>query len=1345
VKSISYLSRIVVAIFFTTVAPALFAQSCPIISTPVSPVTPGTTVSLNPGSCPIDTSPRLGCNRASGEDIFVWSPIGGAPPFNVPIAQSSATVTLNTPGNYTYRVNRQFAYTCPTNTGMTGGPPFEIVYALLGDTDITISVVPPLDITPDQFNFLLQVDQQRSSTCQATTTITGINAPSPVTAPAGVQFSIDGGAFLFGTGTINNGQNIAVRTGTAAGFSQTTKAIINIGAAGGIGGTNGELTCTTIAEDATPDAFSFNGQIGVTRSTLIVSNAQTITGINTSAPISVFGGEYSINGRAFTNAAGVINNGESVTVRHTSSASANANVQTQLIVGSLSAQFVSTTAAAIPDTAPDAFSFALLSGVAFATLQTSTAQTINGIDTPSPIFVTGGEYAISGGAFTTAAGTITNGQTVTARHVSAATPGTDVSTTINIGGVVGEFRSTTLGPDSTPNAFVFAAQTGVPRSTLVTSSAVTITGINVASAVSVAGGEYAIGAAAFTTAPGTINNGDTVRVRHTSAAGAGSTVLTTLVIGGVSSEFRSSTAGADTTPDAFTFAAQTGVALSTAITSNAQTIVGIDTPSPVSVVGGDYAINGGTFTNVTGTVNNNDSVQVRHTSAVAPLTDTNTTLTIGGVSAVFRSNTASVAPTQSPIIEIVSPVNGDQYVAPANILVRVEVSDPAGITQLRTLAIGLSGDRRSVAASALICIRPRAARCVVYTTSFTNVSQARYAVDAALTYLVGNAEAVVSAASVQLRVVGTTAPPLPSVVVSNIVLNGAAPILVPGGDIVVSVKAVDAAGTGVRGVALSWIISNVNLVGAQGQKRDTRKAVCAGVAGDAPNAGTLLTDALGKANFQFKASCVADGREITVSTNSNTPAIQQKFQLVGANQRASEVSLVNQVPGSTIIVTGATTLTAQTTNGATPVAGAFTVWSLSPPTAGTVTPRLQSDENGRAVNSVTLAANVTAATLLLCIENKTDRCKSYTLKAAATVLTAPVSAISAPIIQQAVTGTRVQLNQMTARMQQLRSEQSSDFYNGVGVSVPATRPSTDGSNSSDSATNDRPKEVSDKTAPRTASSKPWGSFSLGNIELSQRQGVDGFKVTTQGLTAGVDYRMAKSWVTGATLGYLRGDTDLNLAGKQKATGYSTGLFMQWTPESNVFANVAVNAGRGRYQISRTDVDGTLLSSSPKSEQLGIQSELGYMWNSGAGGLRAQPYLRAELTRANIDPIMETGGTGAIAIDAQKIRATTFAFGATVDRTFSTTSGVWIPSMRLELLNETRKQNDSFARLVNGSAVFVPLTVEPLDKQFGTFAFNLQWLTGISGVPISSFVGYEHTFGKSGFKNNRFLLGIKIPL
>ncbi len=95
----------------------------------------------------------------------------------------------------------------------------------------------------------------------------------------------------------------------------------------------------------------------------------------------------------------------------------------------------------------------------------------------------------------------------------------------------------------------------------------------------------------------------------------------------------------DTTPDQFRFDDQNNVAISTAITSNTIIVSGINAAANISVTGGTYSINGGAFTAIAGTVNNGDTVAVRHTSAATKRTDTDTTLTIGGISDTFTSTT----------------------------------------------------------------------------------------------------------------------------------------------------------------------------------------------------------------------------------------------------------------------------------------------------------------------------------------------------------------------------------------------------------------------------------------------------------------------------------------------------------------------------------------------------------------------------------------------------------------------------------------------------------------------------------------------------------------------------------
>lgn len=98
----------------------------------------------------------------------------------------------------------------------------------------------------------------------------------------------------------------------------------------------------------------------------------------------------------------------------------------------------------------------------------------------------------------------------------------------------------------------------------------------------------------------------------------------------------------DTTPDAFSFTDQTGVATSSTITSAAITVTGIDAAAAITITGGTYDINSsGTFVSTEGTVNNGDTVRARHTSSASYLTAVNTVVTIGGVSDTFTSTTRS--------------------------------------------------------------------------------------------------------------------------------------------------------------------------------------------------------------------------------------------------------------------------------------------------------------------------------------------------------------------------------------------------------------------------------------------------------------------------------------------------------------------------------------------------------------------------------------------------------------------------------------------------------------------------------------------------------------------------------
>lgn len=97
---------------------------------------------------------------------------------------------------------------------------------------------------------------------------------------------------------------------------------------------------------------------------------------------------------------------------------------------------------------PDAFTFTPEFNVPLNSINISNTITVSGIDDAVPITITGGEYSINGGAFTSAEGSVTNGQTITVKAVALAGTELTQNAEVDIGGVSGTYAVTTL-PDTT--------------------------------------------------------------------------------------------------------------------------------------------------------------------------------------------------------------------------------------------------------------------------------------------------------------------------------------------------------------------------------------------------------------------------------------------------------------------------------------------------------------------------------------------------------------------------------------------------------------------------------------------------------------------------------------------------------------------------------------------------------------------------------------------------------------------------------------------------------------------------------------------------------------------------------
>jgi hypothetical protein len=297
-------------------------------------------------------------------------------------------------------------------------------------------------------------------------------------------------------------------------------------------------------------AFNFTDVTNAALSTLTTASAITISGIPGGCPgeVTVSGQgspQISIAGGAW-GTSGMINNGETLAVRLTSSGStATAHVAT-IEVGST--QDTWSVATVGSDTTPNAFDFTPnVTNAALSTLTTASSVTITGINVGTTVSVSGTgspQISINGGAWVTS-GTITNGQTLAVRLTSSASFNTAHTATVDVGGVTDAWSVTTLAADTTPNAFDFTPNvTNAALSTLTTASSITISGINTTTPVSVSGTgspQISINGGAWVTS-GNITNGQTLAVRLTSSASTNTAHTATVDVGGVTDAWSVTTA-----------------------------------------------------------------------------------------------------------------------------------------------------------------------------------------------------------------------------------------------------------------------------------------------------------------------------------------------------------------------------------------------------------------------------------------------------------------------------------------------------------------------------------------------------------------------------------------------------------------------------------------------------------------------------------------------------------------------------------------------------------------------------------------------------------------------------------
>ena len=534
------------------------------------------------------------------------------------------------------------------------------------------------DTTPDSFSFDGETDSELSTEFTSNViTVAGIEAPSEISITGNGTLVVNDDDTFAGT-TVEVGDTVAVKLTASTEYDTTVSSTVTIG------GVSSTFSVRTRVADMTPDSFSFVAETGSEVDTEHTSNAITVSDIEASAAISVSGsGTLVVNGNDFSGT--TVEEDDTVAVKLTSSAEYDTSVSSTVTIGSITSTFTITTREA--DLTPDSFSFTDVTEADPSTETTSDAITVSGIeDGVSISATTGGTLVVDGVDFT---GTeVDNGQEVAVKITSSASYDTTVQVTVTIGGVSDIFSVRTRMPDVTPDQFTFTDQDSVERSTQITSDGITVDDIEESVAISLSGdGTLIVNDSVFS---GTeVSEGQIVKIRITSSSEFGTALEGILTIGGVTDTFTVTTRNADTTPDSFSFTAETGVETDSEHTSNAITVADIEESVDISITANGTLVVNGDDTFAGTTIEDGDTVAIKITASSLFDTTVSATVTIGGVTATYSVTTreADTTPDSFAFTAVTAADRDTEYTSNDITVAGIEASSNISVTSTGTLVV----------------------------------------------------------------------------------------------------------------------------------------------------------------------------------------------------------------------------------------------------------------------------------------------------------------------------------------------------------------------------------------------------------------------------------------------------------------------------------------------------------------------------------------------------------------------------------------------------------------------------------------------------------------------------------
>lgn len=214
----------------------------------------------------------------------------------------------------------------------------------------------------------------------------------------------------------------------------------------------------------------------------------------------------------------------------------------------------------------------------------------------------------------------------------------------------------------------------------------------------------------------------------------------------------------------------------------------------------------------------------------------------------------------------------------------------------------------------------------------------------------------------------------------------------------------------------------------------------------------------------------------------------------------------------------------------------------------------------------------------------------------------------------------------------------------------------------------------------------WVQSLYSDATQDPRNGVDGYKASSSGMSVGADGKLNEQLTLGVAYSYLNTDVKSQSGNQTQVDGHAFSLYGGYE-HGNYFVDANLTVGMNDNQGKR-HIAGTTAKSNYDSTLLGLDVTGGYGY-SVSDRLLLEPRLALRYSQVDIDGYSEKGSSAALKLKDQRFKAMEVGAGLRVAANYPLGKGTLVPQARLMFYQDLMTDNASTtSTYVQGNTPFV---------------------------------------------------------